>query len=60
MHEWMVRYYSDAAIENAIIAQQAMFPYHFVEGGAQLNELGQRDLAILAEHYSKQPGTLHI
>lgn len=56
----LINSYNDTAIENAIISQHTLFPYHFVQNGAELNELGQRDLAVLAGHFMKHPGNLNI
>jgi hypothetical protein len=56
----LVRSYNDIAMQNAIISQHTLFPYHFVENGAELNELGQRDLAALTSHFIKYPGHLNI
>lgn len=56
----MANTYSDAAIDNAILAQHTLFPYHFVNEGAALNELGRRDLGVLATHYKEHPGTLNV
>ena len=50
--------YSDLAIQNAIIAQHTLYPYHFVNNGAQLNGLGQRDLSVLVQHFQDNPGQL--
>jgi hypothetical protein len=36
----------------AVIRQHTIYPYHFVADGASLNELGQRDVSILAGHYA--------
>lgn len=47
-------------IDNAIIRQQAMFPYHFVAHSAELNGLGRRDALILARHYASHPGKLYL
>jgi hypothetical protein len=47
-------------IENGIVTQHTLFPYHFVTGGAALNDLGQRDLMVLARHYKEQPGALNV
>jgi hypothetical protein len=52
--------YNNAEIENAIISQHTLYPYHFVQNGAELNELGDRDLAVLAGHFMKHPGRLNI
>ena len=37
------------------------YPYHFVKNGAEPNELGKRDLAVLIRHFwIKQAGHLNI
>ena len=56
----LVRSYNDIAMQNAIVSQHTLFPYHFVTNGAELNELGQRDLAVLTSHFIKYPGKLNI
>jgi len=56
----LVNSLSDIQMQNAIITQHTLFPYHFVKNGAELNELGQRDLAILAGHFMEHPGQLNI
>lgn len=56
----LVNTYNDIAIQNAIVSQHTLFPYHFVENGAELNELGQKDLAVLTNHFMKHPGLLNI
>ena len=52
--------YSDLAIQNAIITQHTLYPYHFVNNSADLNTIGQRDLSILIEHFQQNPGRLMI
>lgn len=52
--------YNDIAIQNAIVSQHTLFPYHFVKNGAELNELGQKDLAALTSHFINYPGHLNI
>ena len=52
--------YSDLAIQNAIIAQHTLYPYHFVNNSAQLNDLGQRDLSVLIQHFLENPGQLTL
>jgi hypothetical protein len=47
-------------VENAILAQHTLYPYHFVLDGAELNELGQRDFAVLARHFVEHPGLLNV
>ena len=52
--------YSDLAIQNAIIAQHTLYPYHFVNNSAQLNALGDRDLSVLIQHFQENPGQINI
>jgi hypothetical protein len=40
---------------SGIIRQHTIYPYHFVPDSATLNELGQRDVAVLAHHYASLP-----
>lgn len=56
----LVNTFNDIALQNAIISQHTLFPYHFIKNGVQLNELGQRDLRVLAKHFEKNPGRLNI
>ena len=56
----LVKSYNDIAVQNAIVSQHTLFPYHFETNGAELNELGQRDLAALTSHFIKYPGQLNI
>jgi hypothetical protein len=50
----------NASLNNAIIAQHTLYPYHFANGSAQLNDLGQRDLNVLANHFRDTPGDLNV
>jgi|GEM_PF-4805929 len=43
--------FSDESIKNGIVAQHTVYPYHFVADTAELNELGERELEVLAAHY---------
>ena len=40
----LVNVYGNSAVENAIVRQHTVFPYHFEYGGADLNALGKKDL----------------
>ena len=51
---------NDMAMENAIISQHTLFPYHFINNSDKLNELGQRDLAVLVNHFKENPGILNV
>jgi len=56
----LIKSYNDIAMQNAILSQHTLFPYHFVTNGAELNDLGQRDLAALTSHFIKHAGHLNI
>ena len=60
LNAWLADSLHDAAMENAIIAQHTLFRYQFVSNAAVLNELGERDLNILAAHFKEHPGRLNI
>lgn len=60
MNRTLINTYSDIAIQNAIISEHTLYPYHFVKNGAELNELGLRDLAVLAGHFDKNGGHLNV
>jgi hypothetical protein len=57
---WLVQSMQDAQVNNAVIRQHTMYPYHFVENSADLNELGQRDLDVLAGHFRDNPGQMNL
>jgi hypothetical protein len=57
---WMVGATNDAAIRNAIIRQSTLFPYQFEQNGTDLNNLGARDVTVLATHFRSYPGQLNI
>jgi hypothetical protein len=56
----LVNTVNNLQIENALVTQHTLYPYHFVTDGAALNDLGQRDLAVLARHYKEHPGVLNV
>ncbi|MHC4131242.1 MAG: hypothetical protein ACYSSP_07070 [Planctomycetota bacterium] len=56
----LVTTYNDMAIENAIITQHTLYPYHFIQNSEGLNELGYRDFGILAGHFIENPGSLIV
>lgn len=51
---------ADAQVRAGIIVQHTLYAHEFIPNGTILNDLGQRDLAILAEHYRRFPGPLNI
>jgi hypothetical protein len=56
----LVNTLNDLGVENAVVAQHTLYPYHFAANGEELNELGHRDLAVLARHFAKHEGTLNV
>jgi hypothetical protein len=59
-NRWTIDTLNDESISNAIVAQHTLYPYHFDNGSAQLNSLGERDVKVLAAHYVRSPGELNI
>lgn len=57
---WAAKEIHQAALHQAILAQSTLYPYHFVNGAAALNELGWRDLQVLAEHFVTHGGALSV
>ncbi|HOF18771.1 MAG TPA: hypothetical protein PK082_07660 [Phycisphaerae bacterium] len=57
---WLLSEYQDPAMNNAIIRQHTLFPYHFVADSAELTELGHRDLDLLATHFAVNTGQLNV
>jgi hypothetical protein len=56
----MVPALNNLGVENAILTQHTLYPYHFVVDGEKLNDLGQRDFAVLARHFTEHPGLLNV
>lgn len=54
------KWFNDTAIQNAIIAQHTLYPYHFITYSASLNELGEHDFCVLLDHYKNHPGPLNL
>lgn len=61
---WAGEAIRNASLNNAIITQHTLYPYHFAGGSAELNDLGERDLHVLADHFMKaqagMPGELNV
>lgn len=51
---------NDIAIENAIVTQRTLYPFHFIKNSEKLNELGHKDLSILIGHLKEYPGQLNV
>lgn len=56
----LVNTLNNIGVENAIITQHTLYPYHFVMDGEKLNDLGQRDFGVLAKHFTEHPGLLNV
>lgn len=56
----LVNTLNNLGVENAVVAQHTLYPYHFVSDGEELNELGHRDLSVLARRFAKHEGTLNV
>lgn len=57
---WAGEEIQNASMNNAIIAQHTLYPYHFAAGSAELNELGVRDLDVLVAHFLNAAGDLNV
>jgi len=56
----MIQWLNDAAVDGAIVTQQTLYPYHFVTHSPALNDLGRRDLQVLANHFRRYSGTINV
>lgn len=56
----VINTYKETSVQNAIISQRTLYPYHFVNNSAELNELGLRNIAVLSAHFANYPGQLNI
>ena len=57
---WAAKEIHQASLHQAILAQSTFYPYHFVTNASTLNELGWRDLQVLAEHFVAHGGSLSV
>jgi hypothetical protein len=57
---WASEHIREASLRQAILTQSTLHPYHFVVGAAELNELGWRDMEVLAAHFVAHGGTLSV
>lgn len=60
MNAWTIDQYHRDSERAAIVSQHTLYPYHFVANSAALNELGVRDLTVLADHYRENPGAMNV
>jgi hypothetical protein len=57
---WAGDHIRDASLREAVLSQRTLYPYHFVVGAAELNELGWRDMEMLAAHFALHGGELSV
>jgi len=55
-----IRRLQNIQINNGIIRQRTVFPYHFVPATARLNPIGDHDLEVLSVYFKDHPGKLNI
>ena len=60
MNAWSVDTYHTEMINKAIVSEYTLYPYHFVNNSAVLNDLGARDMDVLTRHYTNYPGPLNV
>jgi hypothetical protein len=60
INEALVRGYQLEQADNAIITQHTLYPYHFVAHSVELNDLGNREVHVLAKHYRNNPGPVNL
>jgi hypothetical protein len=52
--------YRTQQVDNGIIRQRALYPYHFDQDTAVLNSLGMRAVHVLSHHFKTTSGTLSV
>ena len=60
LNQSLVRLSHTLSVEQGVIAQKTLFPYHFVDGTASLTAIGERDLDILATHFQDRSGQMSV
>ena len=60
LNAWTIETHFDQQSDVAIIRQRTVFPHHFVDSTAQLNELGRDQVRVLARHFKRYPGSVNI
>ena len=57
---WITPAYAETAVQAAVIREHTLYAHHFERDGAALNQLGQRDVHWLAQHYLENPFGLPV
>jgi len=57
---WAGDAFRNASLNQAILTQRTLYPYHFETGSPGLNDLGRRDLGVLAAHTGAGPLEINV
>jgi hypothetical protein len=57
---WIGDAIQQASLDRAIVAERTLYPFHFATGTSELNDLGKRDLRVLAKHVARHGGAVHL
>lgn len=60
MDQVMVDVNRTQPIDQAVIVQHTLYPYHFFEGKDVLNDVGCRDLRLIADYYRESGVPLNV
>lgn len=56
----LVNMYMIESVNQAVVRQHTVYPHHFHQRSAELNELGRRDVNVLARSYRQNAGRINI
>ena len=56
----LVNMYMIESVDQAVVRQHTVYPHHFHQRSAELNELGRRDVNVLARSYRHNAGRINI
>ena len=56
----LVNMYMIESVDQAVVRQHTVYPHHFHQRSAELNELGWRDVNVLARSYRHNAGRINI
>jgi hypothetical protein len=56
----LVKEIESPEMAGAVITEHTLYPYHFIADSSALNELGERDMQVLAAHFRGKSGDLNV
>jgi hypothetical protein len=56
----LVKEIESPEMSGAVITEHTLYPYHFIADSPALNELGERDMQVLAVHFRGKSGDLNV